>query len=154
VIGARRNRDHVAVVHFSGDEQEVRDATTELVAAWASFEAAPYYRRPPTSVAADLAALRRAVGNTDAPGVGGTRALAEAVSDYLSGVTFWCDEQLKLAELRLRRAAYPLPDRAGLRGCHPLRMAPLRTPRRPVVPSLSTMPFRPGPVPIDEPPPP
>jgi hypothetical protein len=132
------------VVHFSGDEQEVRSAAVAVIAAWEAFETKPYYRPPPASVRDDLAELRATV---DGP----TEPLADAVSHYLGGVAFWCDEPLKLAELRLRRAAYPLRDRAALRGCQPLQGAPLRTPRRPVVPGISVMPFRPGLPPTDDP---
>jgi hypothetical protein len=142
VIHGRQRRRESAVVRFSGQEQGVREAAAEVVASWQRFEATPYYRRPPASVLAEVDTLRSAL---DAD----TERFAEAVSHYLAGAAFWCDEPLKLAELRLRRTAYPLPDRAALRGCQPLRNAPLRTPRRPVVTALSVMPFRPGEPPID-----
>jgi len=141
VIRARRARSQ-PVVHFSGDEQEVRDAATEVVAAWDEYMLQPYYRYPPPSVAAEVAELRAAL---DAD----TATLAGAVSRYLAGVAYWTDEALKLAELRLRRAAYPMPDRAALRRCRPLSNPPLRTPRRPMPPHVSVMPFRPGQPPID-----
>ena len=130
------------MVHFSGDEQEVRSAAAEVIAAWYGFRTKPYYREPPSSVRSDLEDLDAAL---DGP----ADTLADAVSNYLAGTAFWCDEPLKLAELHLRRVAYPLPDRAALRGCHPLEGAPLRTPRRPITPGISVMPFRPGPPPID-----
>jgi hypothetical protein len=142
VIHGRQRRRRPAVVHFSGQEQEVRDAAAEVVASWQRFQATAYYRHPPASVLAELDGLRSALDAS-------TAHFAEAVSNYLAGVAFWCDEPLKLAELRLRRTAYPLPDRAALRGRQPLHNAPLRTPRRPVVTALSVMPFRPGDPPVD-----
>ena len=120
----------------------MRDAATEVVAAWDEYMLQPYYRYPPPSVAAEVAELRAAL---DAD----TVTLAGAVSRYLAGVAYWTDEALKLAELRLRRAAYPMPDRAALRRCRPLSNPPLRTPRRPMPPHVSVMPFRPGQPPID-----
>jgi hypothetical protein len=120
---------------FSGPEPEVREAAADLVAAWDTYRAVPGHVPPIASVAAQVEALREALTDD-------SRALSVAVSDYLGGAGFWCDEDLKLAELRLRRTAYPLPAGPQPGRCRISGYVPPVLGRHSLPPGVTPMPFR------------
>ncbi len=136
MASGRRRRTERLVVVFSGPEPEVRAAAAALVAAWDALGASVHYLPPPESVRVEVEMLRDAL-TADA------HTFAVAVSNYLRGVAFWCDEPLKQAELHLRRTAYPLPDRAPFDRPRATDDVPPVTARHARPPGVTWMAFRP-----------